>query len=115
MTPEQNIPQELRETKETPRVTVSGRIGGTPEFKTIPQKDNLLVGKFSVAEHPAQDQTVWHRVTVFGDRAQKVQERFTSGELRSGVEVAVTGYRHEHAYTKKDGTPGLDVQIYAVA
>lgn len=117
MTPEQGqqIPRELKETKETPRVSVSGRIGGAPEFVHIPQRDNLLVGRFSVAEHPSQDQTIWHKVTVFGERAQKLQERFDSGELHSGLEVAVTGYRHERAYTKKDGTPGLDVQIYAVA
>src|SRR5579859_4458502 len=81
---------------ENRKVTVRGRIGQAPQFRTLPEKETL-VGNFSLAEHPEpQDPqvTVWHTIVVFGDRAQQVEERFARGDLKVGQEVAVVGYVH---------------------
>lgn len=104
--------QDAQNTPETPRVRVRGRIGQEAQFRTVPDKD-LLVGSLSIAEHPDKDTTVWHDVAAFGERAQKLQEQFGSGELRVGQEVEVVGYLHRRERPTKEGGMRTVEQIYA--
>jgi single-stranded DNA-binding protein len=82
--------------------------------KTIPEQD-LLVGNFSIAEHPDRDTTVWHDVAVFGERARRLQEHVDAGELRVGQEVEVVGTVHRRERPTKDGGTKTVEQIYAYA
>lgn len=108
MSTEQNNP-----TAETPKIKVIGRIGQEATFKTIPDKQDLFIGNLSVAEHPDRDKTVWHDVAIFGDRARRLQEQFTNGELRVGQEVEVVGTVHRRERPTKDGGTMTVEQIYA--
>lgn len=103
-----------QESAENVRVNVTGRLGGDPQFRTLPEK-NTLVASFSVAQHPEPDTTVWHNVVVFGERAEQVQQRFESGELKKGVEVEVVGYVHHRERPTKDGGTRIVEEIYAAA
>jgi single-stranded DNA-binding protein len=94
--------QQDQPTPETPRIRVRGRIGQEAQFHIVPDKE-LLVGCLSIAEHPDKDTTLWHDVAAFGERAQKLQEQFGSGELRVGQEVEVIGYVHRRERPTKDG------------
>ena len=104
--------QENRNTPETPRIKVRGRIGQEAQFRVVPDKD-LLVGSLSIAEHPDKDTTIWHDVTAFGERAHKLQEQFDLGELRVGQEVEVVGYVHRRERPTKEGGTRTVEQIYA--
>lgn len=98
--------QQNQNAPETPRIKVRGRIGQEAQFRTVPDKD-LLVGSLSIAEHPDKDTTKWHDVAAFGERAQKLQEQFGSGELRVGQEVEVIGYIHRRERPTRDGGTDL--------
>lgn len=104
--------QQNQNAPETPRIRVRGRIGQQAQFRTVPDKD-LLVGSLSIAEHPDKDNTIWHDVAAFGERAKKLQEQFGSGELRVGQEVEVIGYIHRRERPTKDGGTKTVEQIYA--
>jgi single-stranded DNA-binding protein len=104
--------QSAQSAPETPRIRVRGRIGQEAQFRVVPDKD-LLVGSLSIAEHPDKDTTVWHDVAAFGERAQKLQEQFGSGELRVGQEVEVVGYVHRRERPTKEGGTRTVEQIYA--
>lgn len=99
----QNAEQEERE-----RVTLVGRIGHKPQFRTTPK--GTLVGSFSLGVHPEPGQTEWHKVVTFGKRAEKLQE---SG-LSKGDEVEVVGYPHERERrNQKTGEVKTVTELYA--
>src|SRR5689334_23367869 len=102
--------------EQAPKRKVIGRIGQAPQFRSVPDKvtpgKELLVGNFSIAEHPDRDNTVWHEVATFGDRARRMQEQFEQGGLKVGQEVEVEGTVHERERPTKDGGTRIVEQIY---
>jgi len=109
--PTQGQPTEQGE--QLPKVTVHGRIGQVYDAEYLPQRDNQMVFKFSVAEHPSADETVWYKVTTFGERAQAMVKRFEEGELKVGQAVSVVGRLKVSEYvSRRTGQPGVDRQIY---
>jgi single-stranded DNA-binding protein len=96
-----------------PKVTIHGRIGQVYDVEYLTQKDMLPVFKFSLAEHPTADETIWYKVTTFGERADAMVKRFEDGELRVGQAVVVVGRLKVADYiSRRTGQPGVDRQIY---
>ena len=85
------------------RITISGRIGAAPSFRTTSR--GSLVARFPVAEHQEQT-TIWHQVLVFGHRAEQLRDALVKGES-----VEVIGYVHERP-AKSDASK-LIKEIYA--
>lgn len=95
---------------ETDRITVQGRLGADPRFRTT-AKSGDLVGSFPLGTHPDVETTTWYTVVVFGDRAKRLQEK----GLKKGQPVEVVGYLHaQEGRTRRDGSPETP-QIYAAA
>ncbi|WP_369362984.1 single-stranded DNA-binding protein [Streptomyces sp. CG4] len=98
---------------EPERVKLTGRLGRTPTFRTT--ASGKFVGKFSLAVHTENGETVWHDVLAFGDRAATLQKRVETGQLTKGNEIEVVGYPHTREYTGRDGTPKTAQEIYLAA
>jgi single-strand DNA-binding protein len=88
------------------RLTLSGRVGQNPRFKTT--QKGTLVAQFPVAVRDDEQQTTWHRVVAFGDRAEKVRETVQRGQA-----VEVVGYRHTRTSRTRDGKETTIVEVYA--
>src|SRR6185436_18957762 len=95
---------------EQERVTLRGRIGKVPTFRTTGRR-GLLVGSFPLAVHPDLEQTVWHTILVFGDRAGKLKEK----NLAAGQEIEIVGYPHEREVQTRAGGKKTVTEIYATA
>jgi hypothetical protein len=91
---------------EHPRLTLRGRVGAEPRFRTT--KNDTLVCAFPLAVHDEAGKTTWHRVVAFKDRAQKLQ-----GALQKGQEVEVIGYVHTSEGKDKDGNPKVIEEVWA--
>jgi len=93
---------------EQERVSLSGRIGYKPQFRTTPK--GTVVGSFSLAVHPAPGETEWHKVVTFGPRADKLRDAgFGKGDM-----VEIVGYAHERKQTNtKTGETKLITEVYA--
>lgn len=89
------------------RLTVLGRVGATPSFRTSPK--GTLIARFPVAVHEAENKTTWHTVLAFGERAEKLKE-----SLEKGGQVEVVGYRHFREARTRNGQPKTVEELYAV-
>jgi hypothetical protein len=88
------------------RLTLSGRVGQNPRFKTT--QKGTLVAQFPIAVRDDDQQTTWHRVVAFGDRAEKVRETVQRGQA-----VEVVGYRHTRTSRARDGKETTIEEVYA--
>jgi single-stranded DNA-binding protein len=99
---------ETSEQDDQERVNLLGRIGHAPQYRTTPK--GTLVASFSLGVHPEPGQTDWHRIVLFGDRAEKLREK----GLGKGDEVQVVGYPHERERTNQQtGETKTVTEIYA--
>jgi Single-strand binding protein family len=90
-----------------PRVTLFGRLGYAPRFRTTPK--GTLVASFAVAMHE-ENRTTWHNVRLFGEKAAKLQEK----GYAKGDELEVIGYLHTRERTNsKTGETTPVEEIYA--
>ena len=104
------------ESGENERVKLRGRIGSSFAFRET--KEQKPVANFSLAEHPDPsnpDMTIWHNGVVFGERATALQKRVESGELKTGMEVDVVGFRHFAERPRREGGTQMVEQIYVVS
>ena len=98
---------ETPKTPENERVDVRGYVATDPKFRE--RKEGKKTLKFVVAEHPDKTSTVFHNVTVWNERAEKL-----NGQLGVGEEVHVVGRKREFSYTdKKTGERKTSYEIYA--
>ncbi len=96
------------------KVILIGRLGRDPEFRSTPSGTN--VAKFSLAtdrnwrnnDGEWQQETEWHRIVVFGKRAEFVRNNLAKGRL-----VYVEGRIHYDSYTDKDGIKKYTTDIFA--
>lgn len=91
--------------EEKQRVTLAGRVGAQPSFRTSPK--GQFIGQFPLAVHEGEA-TTWHTVVAFGDRAKTLQET-----LQKGQPVEVVGYLHTKERKTRDGGSKLVEEIYA--
>lgn len=94
--------------QEKERVTIRGRVGKAPVFRMTARR-GMLIGSFPLGTHPDLETTVWHSVLVFGDRAQKLQEK----GITRGQEIEVVGYPHEREIINRTGGKKTVTEIYA--
>jgi hypothetical protein len=77
------------EAGEPETVQLVGRLGRDPWFKT---QGDAPIGGFPLAVNdPNGGNTTWHKVVVFGDAAEGLQEASRRGQIRKGRLVDVTG------------------------
>lgn len=92
-----------------PRITVYGRVGAGPTFRTTVK--GAFVGRFPLAERNEDQTTTWRNVLAFGDRALILQ----AGGVAKGQQVEVVGYLHTRQARTRSGPSKLVEEIYAVA
>lgn len=95
------------------KVLLLGHIGADPDIKTI--KDGLVVLNFRMAttevyydkQHEKHERTEWHRVAMFGKRAEAVAKFLTTGR-----QVLVEG-RIETTSYEKNGEKRYGTKVIA--
>jgi single-strand DNA-binding protein len=108
--PEQTpIPADKSPEKEKKeRVSITGRVGRLPSFKTI---KTGLMAKFPLAEHTDTDgsaKTTWHTIVSFGKTAERLRDTLTKGQ-----QITIAGYPHERiTRNPKTGTEKVVTEIY---
>jgi single-strand DNA-binding protein len=90
------------------RVTLFGRVGAGPRFRTTPK--GRLVASFPLAVRESEEQTTWHTIVAFDKRAEQVRESLAKGQA-----LEVIGYLHQRERQLRDGRTKRIEQIYAVA
>ena len=88
------------------RVTLAGRLGQTPRFRTTPK--GTLVATFPLGVRGDDDKTVWHQIVAFDKRAERVRE-----SLKRGDAVELVGYEHERRLRRRNGGTRTVREIYA--
>ncbi len=99
-----------QERSEADRVTLRGRVGALPTYRTTP-REQQLVATFPLGVHPDIETTEWYPIVCFGDWAKRVQNK----GLTVGQEVEVVGFVHPKERRLRDGNTRIEKQIYAVA
>lgn len=103
-----NHPDQQSTPETQPRLTLRGRLGAAPRFRTT--RNDRLIGRFPLAVHePEADATTWHTVVAFGERAARLQTE----ALRKGELIDVIGYEHERTFTDKAGQERKEVELFA--
>ena len=95
------------------KVMILGNLGADPELKMLP--GGIAVLKLRVAtneswldkEKNRQERTEWHRVTIFGKRAEAIA-RF----VRKGMKVFVEGRNQTSTY-EKEGQKHYSTEVIA--
>lgn len=88
-------------------VTIVGNVGRSPELQY--GQDGKARCKFSVAVNDRyRDDTDWFQVTVWGKQGEACNEY-----LDKGSRVLVRGQVRGHAYTRKDGSPAMSLDLDA--
>ena len=97
-------------------VTIAGNLGEDPEIRFT--KGGQAVSNFSVASTPrvynkdknewADGETLWMRVTAWGDMAENVAET-----LRRGNRVLVTGRLEQNNWVTEEGEKRSSIQMVA--
>ena len=85
------------------RSIVLGNLGQTPELRKF---DNFMVMNLRIATSESwtrrdgekNEETEWHQVAVFGERAQRLE-----GQLEKGQRVLVEGMLQNRKYTDRSG------------
>jgi hypothetical protein len=103
--PQQN--DRVQSSTEQERVSLSGRVGADPTFRTTPK--GTLVARFSLAVHLQENQTQWQQIVAFNQRAERLKE-----SLKKGQSVQVIGYQHSREAPTRDGGTRTISEIYAV-
>jgi single-strand DNA-binding protein len=99
------------------KVQLVGNLGRDPEVRYTP--NGRSVTEFSVAVNQSTknqqtgewvEATDWFRVTVWGERGERVAE-----QLRKGSRVLVDGRFRTREYETKDGRKGVSLEVSADA
>lgn len=92
---------------ERERVSLSGRVGSDPSFRTTPK--GTLVARFPLAVHGADNSTTWFPVLAFNQRAEQLKDF-----VKRGMPLDVVGYLHTREARSRNGTPTTIREVYAV-
>lgn len=93
-------------------VRLIGRIGQTPEVKSLNNGKNICTFSIALNEsYKNQDgeyvtSTQWHQVTAWGKQAERVAKL-----LQKGSEVAIEGKLNMNTYTDKQGVKRYATQV----
>ncbi|MGE3953903.1 MAG: single-stranded DNA-binding protein [Parachlamydiales bacterium] len=91
-------------------IVLAGHLGDDPEERMTP--GGQKVTSFRIAcntRKGGQDETTWYRVTVWGDRFDRMMPY-----VKKGSALIVTGELHKpQIYTGKDGEPRVGLEVTA--
>lgn len=98
------------------QISLIGYLGGDPDFKTLPNGQNVASFSLSTTEkgytrangEQVPDRTDWHRISVWGKVAE-VAQRY----LHKGSMVMVQGALHYRQYTDRDSVNRTAAEITA--
>jgi hypothetical protein len=103
--PEQPPSSGAKTPEKKERVTITGRVGRIPSFRTI---KTGLMAKFPLAEHQPDGSTHWTTIVAFGKAAEGVRDTLTKGQ-----QITIAGYPHERTTTNpKTGAERRVTEIY---
>ena len=89
------------------KIIVSGRLGRDSELKYTPNGTAILSANIAVdTGFGDRKKTSWYSMTLFGARAEKLQEYFSKG-----TKLLLYGIPQIDVYDKQDGTKGTVVKI----
>jgi len=91
---------------EQPRLTLLGRVGTVPRFRTSPR--GTRIAEFLLAVHENRNQTSWHPIVVFGERAERIENMIAKGQM-----LEIIGYVHQRERHGRDGSTRRVEEIYA--
>jgi hypothetical protein len=96
------------EAKERVRVQLAGRLGQDPKVRVTGK--GTLIAQFPIGIRDDADltKTTWHTVLAFQKRAEQVRDT-----LKKGMPVEVSGYVHERAIPRRDGSTRTVREVYA--
>lgn len=89
---------------------LAGNLGADPEVRFTPNGNKVTTLRLAAkARRSGSDETIWWRVTVWGDQFDKL-----IAHLKKGSSVMVIGDMHKpEIYTAKDGTPQVSLNMTA--
>lgn len=91
-------------------LTIAGHLGTDAETRITPSGQKVT--SFRVATHSrrgGKDETIWYRVTIWGDRFDKMMPY-----LKKGTSIIVIGELGKpEIYTDRDGNPQVSLDITA--
>ena len=89
---------------------LAGNLGADPEVRFTPNGNKVTTLRLAArARRSGNDETIWWRVTVWGDQFDKL-----IAHLKKGSSVMVIGDMHKpDIYTAKDGTPQVSLNMTA--
>jgi len=96
------------------KVYIMGNLGADPELRIVAGGQSVLKMRVATSERftdkdkQVQERTEWHRVTVWGRRAEGLAKI-----LRKGARIVVEGRLHTSSYDK-DGQKHYSTEIVAL-
>lgn len=91
-------------------VMIAGHLGTDPEERVTPGGQKLISFRMAVSvRRKGEDDTVWYRVTIWGDRFDRMLPH-----LKKGSAVIVSGEMSKpNVYTDKNGQPQVGLEVTA--
>lgn len=91
-------------------IEIAGRLGGDPEVRFTPNGQKVTTFRVATNQKRAgKDETIWWRVTVWGERFDKMMTY-----LKKGSAVIVLGeLQKPEVYNNKEGKPQVSLEITA--
>ena len=77
-------------------ITIAGTVGKDAEMKYL--QDSTAISTFSVADSQLKDKTIWWNCSMFGKRAESLNQY-----ILKGTKVTVSGQVTEDVWTDKNG------------
>lgn len=91
-------------------INIAGRLGADPETRFTASGQKVTTFRVAVNVRKAgKDDTIWYRVTVWGDRFEKMMPY-----LKKGSAIIVVGtLQKPEIYNDKEGRPQISMEITA--
>lgn len=91
-------------------IHLAGHLGNDPEERFTPSGQKVVSFRLAVrTRKKGQDETIWYRVTVWGDRFDKLVPH-----LKKGTGVIVIGeLQKPEIFTNRDGQPQVGLEVTA--
>lgn len=91
-------------------IHIAGHLGSDPETRFTPGGQKVISFRLAArARKGGQDQTIWYRITIWGDRFDRLVPH-----LKKGSAVIVIGEMQKpEIYNKRDGQPDVSIDVTA--
>lgn len=91
------------------KIIIMGRLGADAETRFTPGGQKVTTFRMAVnSRRSGKDETAWYRVTIWGDRFDKLVPYFKKGSA-----VIVSGELRAEIYMDKEGRPQIALEVTA--